>query len=380
MKEISKRDEQRIIEALEKAVKAANKGTPPDEALTKVAEEYQFQPEVIKRMIAAYNTSKTLAHLKNANSDEEKADSFPIASPESVLGKLFPKDPETPAKKASHMLHPDYYSDDGIEFRSMDKAASQIKELPALTEKTAEAYEHEDYYASKKVLQNHEKLASLAKRAEDAFREVYFKFLGELDKAAAYWRGTGDKEPFALVEKRAAARFGAPAKTIMDMIHGHGKLDDMRLGVKRASADDLDDRQMYFDPFHEPYDKIAGLMFLSREMNRIRKEAAEIKSAMDDHAVSNIDLLPPQPVLDAIERFMKSARDMPSFTSQDRPEKVKEIYRALKREHPGMPAEMKARIAARQGKPGKQKQGPPYKGPLAKEKKSHALDDVFVKE
>jgi DNA-binding ferritin-like protein len=32
-----------------------------------------------------------------------------------------------------------------------------------------------------------------------------------------------------------------------------------------------------------------------------------------------------------------------------------------------MPAEMKARIAARQGKPGKQKQGPPYKGPITKE-------------
>jgi len=53
-----------------------------------------------------------------------------------------------------------------------------------------------------------------------------------------------------------------------------------------------------------------------------------------------------------------------SFLKQDRPEKVKDIYKALKRDHPTMPAEMKARIAARQGKPGKQKQGPPYKGPI----------------
>jgi len=63
---------------------------------------------------------------------------------------------------------------------------------------------------------------------------------------------------------------------------------------------------------------------------------------------------------------IKRAGDMPPFTSQDRPEKVKDVYRALKREHPEMPAEMKARIASRQGKPGKQKQGPPYKGPLTK--------------
>ena len=43
--------------------------------------------------------------------------------------------------------------------------------------------------------------------------------------------------------------------------------------------------------------------------------------------------------------FQKTAKDMPSFTSQDRPEKVKEIYRALKREHPEWSAGKKARIA-----------------------------------
>jgi len=68
-----------------------------------------------------------------------------------------------------------------------------------------------------------------------------------------------------------------------------------------------------------------------------------------------------------LKRFEKMAGDMPPFLKQDRPEKVKEIYRALKRDHPDMPAAMKARIAARQGKRGKQKQGPPYKGPLTKE-------------
>ena len=67
------------------------------------------------------------------------------------------------------------------------------------------------------------------------------------------------------------------------------------------------------------------------------------------------------------EAMLKTAkRDMPSFLKQDRPEKVKEIYRALKRDHPDMPAEVKARIAARQGKPGKQHKGPPYKAPITK--------------
>ena len=75
-----------------------------------------------------------------------------------------------------------------------------------------------------------------------------------------------------------------------------------------------------------------------------------------------------------IKEFIKEARDMPHFTDQDRPKKVKEIYRALKREHPSMPAEMKARIAARQGRHGKQHQGPPYKGPLTKKGSKMSLE------
>jgi len=69
---------------------------------------------------------------------------------------------------------------------------------------------------------------------------------------------------------------------------------------------------------------------------------------------------------EAVQFGIRMAADMPPFLEQDRPAKVKEIYKALKRDHPEMPAGMKARIAARQGKPGKQKQGPPYSGPLTK--------------
>lgn len=64
-------------------------------------------------------------------------------------------------------------------------------------------------------------------------------------------------------------------------------------------------------------------------------------------------------------RIIEKIAGMP-FTKQDRPEGVKRIYRALKRDHPEMSAEMKARISARQGKVGKQSKGPPYSGPLSK--------------
>ncbi len=58
------------------------------------------------------------------------------------------------------------------------------------------------------------------------------------------------------------------------------------------------------------------------------------------------------------------------FLEQDRPDKVKEIYRALERDHPEMPAGMKARIAIRRARKDPQARkspkhgGPPYKAPL----------------
>jgi hypothetical protein len=100
---------------------------------------------------------------------------------------------------------------------------------------------------------------------------------------------------------------------------------------------------------------LGGLGYALHRWNKgKRKRKTEEKEAMDKKAY--------------LKGFLVklAKKDMPSFTEQDRPEKVKDIYRALKRDHPDMPAEMKARIASRQGKPGKQKQGPPYKGKLTK--------------
>jgi len=67
--------------------------------------------------------------------------------------------------------------------------------------------------------------------------------------------------------------------------------------------------------------------------------------------------------------FLRKEAGM-SFTRQDRPEKTKDIYKALKRDHPGMPAEMKARIALRKSRKTLQARrspkggGPAYKAPI----------------
>jgi hypothetical protein len=79
--------------------------------------------------------------------------------------------------------------------------------------------------------------------------------------------------------------------------------------------------------------------------------------------------------LDEIVKIAKEKeRKMPSFLKQERPEGVKHIYRAmtrrsenmreLKKRYGSRAKEVAARVAARQGKRGKQHQGPPYKEPI----------------
>jgi len=376
MENLEKQDKARIVDAIERAVKLANEGASPDEALLKVAQDEQLPPEMIKRVVEAFNTSKTLAHLKHA-SESDRAASFDIASAENIMAKLYPAEIETPEKAAMAALHPDYQTELDVSFA---KAAKM--ELPPLTDKKAEL-ELSPVAALTKASRERSKLDQLLKQAESEFRQLYFKLWDSVKSAASYWRQAGKKEPFELVEKRAYATYGPPSKHVMDMVFEMGKLGDIRLGEKRAAVEELGTQQMYFDPEIEPYSHVADAMLLAKAAMRCRKATHEIKKAMADHAFLNINVFESPVVEEAIEWTLKTARDMPHFTEQDRPKKVKEIYRALKRDHPGMPAEMKARIAARQGKPGKQKQGPPYKGPLSgkkKSKKESALDDLFSKE
>lgn len=373
MENLTKQDEKRVVVAIERAVKLANEGSSPDEALLKVAQEEQLKPEMVKRIVEAFNTSKTLAHLKHA-SEDTRADSFDIASAETILGKLYPAEIETPTKKAAAGLHPDYCIRDLPNF---NKAAEM--ELPALTEEKAEL-ELSPVAASIKAAKERNRFSQLLKEAEDTFREVFMKLWSTTKQASDYWRRAANTENFAMVEKRAYATYGPPVRHVMDMIFEMGDLGSSRLAIKRAAAEELGTQQMYFNPDAEPYSFVADAMLLAKTATCCRQAVHAIKKAMADHAYANLFALP-QPVVEAeIDWMLKNAkRNMPGFTEQDRPEGVKSVYKALKRDHPGMPAGMKARIASRQGKPGKQEQGPPYKGPLSGKKKA-ALDDLFGKE
>lgn len=349
MNKLSKEGEQQALLALESAIQLANDGMTPSDAIVKAAQDAQLEAPMVQRLVEAFNVSKSLHHFKKT-AGADKATSFPIASPEAIMAELFPPEPETPEKAAALAVHPEHA--DFVELLLAKEASDAKIELPPMVDHSPEAYERDPAYFAKRAIDERGRLVALHKQANDAAREIYWKMLDLMDKTAAYFKQVAPVEPFDLVEKRAYATYGPNAKTLMDIVVEKGNLTDRRVNIKRAKAEELGLQQMMFDVEKEPYNHIGDAMLMAREIARISKEAAAIADTIDEHAITNAHLLPEREVLESIDRQVekRAKRDMPSFTEQDRPAKVKKIYKALKREHPEYSAGKKARIASAAGK------------------------------
>ena len=214
MKDLSKSDEQKALTALESAIELVGEGAPPNEAITKVAQESKLTAQMTQRMIEAYNISKTLHHLKTADG-EKRADTFPLADPAVILNAMFPNAPPTEQAKAASALHPDYIIG-GVSGDFM-KAAHAV-ELPPMVAKPPLPYEGDPAARVKRAFDTRNNLIALQKKNASAARNAYYGMLQMVDKIASYWRQVGPKEPFELVEKRAVAEYGELGKRLMDLI------------------------------------------------------------------------------------------------------------------------------------------------------------------
>jgi hypothetical protein len=303
---MNKQVEEAIVEALSKAVKQANETGKPDEAIVKAAVDAKFGPQKVMRMVEAFNVSKTLHHLKTAG--DARAENFPIANTENIIRSIWPDEPETPAKAAAAGLHPDYLIDplDNLVGRITKLSCEQIK-LPPLTDKTAEEYGRDPQHLAVKAANEHDANASLLRQVESMCNEVFMRINGCVDKAAAYYRRVGDREPFDLLEKRAYATYGPAALSFLDMVYSGADLGNRRLNIKRASDDELGLQQMHFDDAKEPYSHVADAVTATRALLNLRKQASAVREYMHMHALGNIDRLPPQPVEQAIEYFLNKA-------------------------------------------------------------------------
>lgn len=216
-----------IDEAIEKAASLANSGMSPNDAITKVASENGYNPDIGRLMARNFNITKTLAHFDTFRGDyEKKASDFDVADAEVVASRL-QKDLEKKAvKKASvpkNVVTKDHLNGDSVDVNwFMNKYCTKTK----VASEKINVFEFEEYLRHKTKVQ--EKLASLKSKAGVANTKAQ----DYMSKLADLARNTLD---FHTVEADVSHALGEKiASMIFDSIEHLVPFEEFKL--KRASG------------------------------------------------------------------------------------------------------------------------------------------------
>jgi hypothetical protein len=235
---ISHKQEKTLLDAMTGAIKLANDGMGANEAIAKSACDNGLTPEFAKRMVEAFNASKTLSHMKKT-AGAARSESFSLADSDEVI-KLMYVEPAT-EKTAS--------------FRSL--AGLGVVNVCTRTgiEKAAAALRSEPIKRDCLLTTKMEKLSSLRTelkntvgnlRAEARYANV--KVAEAFEKLAALLRVPGG-ERFSAIEERVWHTYGDAGKRVMDAVwETH---DFERFGEKRAEARPETPRVMGMSPVYE---------------------------------------------------------------------------------------------------------------------------------
>lgn len=230
-----------LTDSIMQAVKLANAGTHPNDAIIKVASEKGYGKPHVERMIEAFNVSKSIKHRKDAKG-EEKAASFSIADPAIIFSKMYPEHVEIPVDTKSAAWEPT--GTDMCETRMFS-----LENAPTLSEKRPEVHSYGqasiDLLMKRACneLYRQERAVEQAKQYVSGARELMHS---EIVKLASYFRQI-PHEPFSTFEKAAYTIEGTSIKPLMDAIWDLSRRSEDKQ-EKRASADvkvSIGDRKPY---------------------------------------------------------------------------------------------------------------------------------------
>ena len=112
-----------MISSVEQAIGLTNVGLSPNKAIQKVAAAEQYGPEMTKRMVEAFNKSKSVHILKEADEDI-RAGNFELADATAVLAGIYEEPLQQKAATEFALPSKDFSR---IDFKEpqLEKAASQ---------------------------------------------------------------------------------------------------------------------------------------------------------------------------------------------------------------------------------------------------------------
>ena len=149
MDRLSHMEEKELVGAVEKAIRYTHEDLSPNDAILKVATDRQYNPEYVKRMVEAFNKSKSM-HVLDKAAAEDKARPFDLADPQVILRAMF----NPPEKVASSFALPSgdfstmdlgktFLNKEASEYLDLSPlAADDAKKVDRLLKQAAEDREH----------------------------------------------------------------------------------------------------------------------------------------------------------------------------------------------------------------------------------------------
>lgn len=270
---ISEAGEQRLLAAVRKAIAQTNVGTEPNVALAKAAAAENYGPDFVGRMVEIYNTSRTLAHLKQAQG-VDRAKDFPLADVGEVLSRMFaPVSSQGQELGSGLSKAADYMAlrPQGAETAQFEKAAALMVDGAPKFNRVVNA-----------VCDLEQDIVNLSTKKA----ECEMKRDTALSKAAEYFRRPGHAR-FADVDARMQSMFGQAGKLAMDVVW------DTVAGLgteKRAVAPE---KPMLAHMDREPYCHLEAFVMQSMQMAKMAArvlektaELSQLKAALKDRVAN----------------------------------------------------------------------------------------------
>lgn len=238
---------ERLMEALESAVREYNVGHDADAAVVKTAEAYRFNPDQSKRLVELFNTAHAVAHYKQA---ADKTAHFPLARMSEVLSHLFTPDripALMPSTKVASISYDEYERPEyGVPTTAYVKVAEAPAPKPTVTkDMSLERYLHTAY----SHLDNMKRAQSQARYAVSAGNSAY---AGLVEKMAGLLRRNYPdvaSDILSALVKYAAVEHGQEGGEVVADVAS--QLPDYRIRVKQAGLADTDCIGPYLDPLSQ---------------------------------------------------------------------------------------------------------------------------------
>jgi hypothetical protein len=287
LEKISKDQEKQLVRGVERVIDLVKTASlQPTTALVKVAQEYGFGPQEVRRISEAYNISRSLANQKEKQG-EARCEPFDLAHADLAIKQLYPSDIKSHGQiKTASVLKARALRDSVNSTNYIEKVASNERVNQSNFKAMVKVAGAEDApQRPDQLAHGMEKKAARQKfeltQTEEAHNRAKFHLLDSLTKAASAIRTS--QKPFDRIEQAIVSRYGTGAIKLAALLFNTSKQASFK--GQRATTFG----QVIENYEAEPYKSIDQFVKASAQFKELSTKFASLKkqAATEGDWVSN---------------------------------------------------------------------------------------------